>query len=147
LILQCELKVFNYTKKEKSIYIIYIMLKWVKELILSTIILLILDFIYISVNMRAFEEQIALIQRVVMQVRIEGAIICYLLLIFGLNYFIISRNRPVLDAFLFGFVIYGVYDSTNYAMLKKWSPYLAIMDALWGGTLMALTTLITYSVL
>ena len=64
-----------------------------------------------------------------------------------MNYFIISRNLPVLDAFLFGFVIYGVYDSTNYAMLKKWSPYLAIMDALWGGTLMALTTLITYSVL
>ena len=71
LILQYELKLFNYTKQiKKSIYIIYIMLKWVKELLLSTIVLLILDFIYISFNMRAFEEQIALIQRVVMHVRI-----------------------------------------------------------------------------
>jgi len=42
-------------------------------------------------------------------------------------------------------VIYGVYDSTTYALLKKWDLTLAITDTLWGGTLMGLTTAITYS--
>jgi uncharacterized membrane protein len=44
-------------------------------------------------------------------------------------------------------VIYGVYDATNYALLRKWNPYLSIIDTLWGGVLMATTTYITYSVL
>jgi uncharacterized membrane protein len=64
-----------------------------------------------------------------------------------LNYFIIKNNRSILEAFLFGLVIYGVYDSTNYAMLKKWNPYLAMMDTLWGGVLFATTTAVTYNVL
>jgi uncharacterized membrane protein len=66
-------------------------------------------------------------------------------LIAGLNYFIIQRNRSIPEAFFVGLVIYGVYDSTNYATLKKWEPSVAIMDTLWGGSLFALTTAITYS--
>jgi len=123
------------------------MLKWVKELLVSTIVLFILDYTYISINLRAFQDQITTVQRVVMQLKPEGAVICYILLIFALNYFIIKNNRSIMDAFALGLVIYGVYDSTNYAMLKKWNPYLAIMDTLWGGVLFATTTAITYNVL
>ena len=123
------------------------MLKWVKELLVSTIVLLILDFAYIGINLRAFQDQITTVQRVVMQLKPEGAVICYILLIFALNYFIIKNNRSIMEAFSLGLVIYGVYDSTNYAMLKKWNPYLAIMDTLWGGVLFATTTAVTYNVL
>ena len=123
------------------------MQKWISEVIVSCIVLIALDSIYLYLNLSSFSNLIASVQRVSLKLRIEGAIICYLLIIFGLNYFIIQRNRPTFEAFLLGFVIYGVYDSTNYATLKKWSPYLAIMDCLWGGTLFALTTMITYSIL
>ena len=123
------------------------MLKWVKELLVSTIVLFILDYTYISINLRAFQDQITTVQRVVMQLKPEGAVICYILLIFALNYFIIKNNRSIMDAFALGLVIYGVYDSTNYAMLKKWNPYLAMMDTLWGGVLFATTTAVTYNVL
>ena len=123
------------------------MLKWVKEIIVSTVVLLILDGGFLYLNMDKYKHQIASVQRVILQFKPEGALICYFLLIAGLNYFIIQRNRSLLEAFLLGFIIYGVYDSTNYASLKKWDPYLAIMDSLWGGTLFALTTFITYSVL
>jgi uncharacterized membrane protein len=54
------------------------------------------------------------------------------------------KRRPILDAFLFGLVIYGVYETTNIATFKKWSPFVAILDTLWGGVLMAATTFITY---
>jgi uncharacterized membrane protein len=123
------------------------MLKWVKEIIVSTVVLLILDGGFLYLNMDKYKHQIASVQRVILQFKPEGALICYFLLIAGLNYFIIQRNRSLLEAFLLGVIIYGVYDSTNYASLKKWDPYLAIMDSLWGGTLFALTTFITYSVL
>ena len=114
-----------------------------KNILISTVILLLLDAAFISINMNAFENQVALVQRVIMQVNPVGAVLCYFFLIFGLNYFIISKHRSVLEAFIFGLVIYGVYDTTNFAMFKKWDPYLAMMDTLWGGTLMATTTYLT----
>ena len=116
----------------------------IKKILISTIVLLILDFIYISVNMNKFQEQVITIQRVIMQIKPVGVFICYVALIFALYFFILRNKRPVYEAFLLGLVIYTVYDSTNYAMFKKWSPSLAIMDALWGGILFALTTHITY---
>jgi uncharacterized membrane protein len=121
------------------------MAKWIKEIIISSIAMLILDGAYIALNQRAFENQVASVQRVILQVNLVGAIICYFFLIFGLNYFIISKKRTLLDAFLFGLIIYAVYDSTNYALFKQWKPLLAIMDAIWGGLLFTLTTFITYS--
>lgn len=120
--------------------------RMIKVIAVSAVIMLILDFLFLYVNRRAFSEQIALVQRVVLQMNYSGALICYALLIFGLYYFILRQKRSIGEAFLFGLVIYGVYDSTNYAMLKRWSPSLALMDTLWGGTLMALTTYLTYEI-
>jgi uncharacterized membrane protein len=122
----------------------YKMRKFLREIIISTVTLLILDGVYIYANLRAFENQVIDVQRVVLQAKPLGFVICYLALIFGLNYFIISKNRSPFDAFLLGLVIYTVYDSTNYTLFKQWSPKLAIMDALWGGILFALATFITY---
>ena len=71
-----------------------------------------------------------------------GAAICYVFLIFGINYFIINPRKSVYDAFLFGIVIYGVFETTNYAILKNWSIFSVLLDTLWGGVLFALTTYI-----
>ena len=116
-----------------------------KKLLVLTVLLIAIDAVYLNLTMKMFSEQIIKIQRVVMIFKPEGAIICYLALVLGLYYFIIQPKRPPFDAFLFGLVIYAVYDSTNYATLKKWSPYLATMDTLWGGTLFYLTTYLTYA--
>lgn len=120
------------------------MLKSVREVLISIVALLVLDSIYIYLTHKIFADQIVNIQRVVMTLKPLGAVVCYALLIAGLNYFIIQRNRSIPEAFFLGLVIYGVYDSTNYATLKKWEPSVAIMDTLWGGSLFALTTAITY---
>lgn len=120
-------------------------MKQVHRILLSAAVLLALDFIYLSFNKGAFETQIVQIQRVVMQVKLVPAMICYLLLILGLNYFILSRHRPVYEAVLLGIIIYGVFDSTNYALFKKWDWKLAVMDGLWGGVLLGLTTFIVYN--
>uniref|UniRef100_A0A6C0L6Z9 DUF2177 family protein n=1 Tax=viral metagenome TaxID=1070528 RepID=A0A6C0L6Z9_9ZZZZ len=120
------------------------MLKSVREVLISIVALLVLDGIYIYLTHKIFADQIVNVQRVVMTLKPMGALVCYILLIAGLNYFIIQRNRSIPEAFFLGLVIYGVYDSTNYATLKKWEANVAIMDTLWGGSLFALTTAITY---
>jgi uncharacterized membrane protein len=43
------------------------------------------------------------------------------------------------EAFLLGIVIYGVYETTNYALFKNWSILTVFMDTLWGGILFAST--------
>ena len=120
--------------------------KIIKNIAAITVILLALDFMYITATRNMFEIQIADVQRVALQIRPLGAVLCYLLLVIGLYYFIVREHRPVFDAFLLGLVIYGVYETTSYALLKKWKWNIVLMDTLWGGILFALTTLITYKV-
>ena len=117
-----------------------------RYLIISTIVLLCLDAVYLTLNKKKLADEIAQVQRVILQVRWIGVILCYLLIIVGINYFILQQNKSVPEAFLLGIVIYGVYDTTNYATLKRWSESLAITDTLWGGTLFALTTYFTYQI-
>ena len=107
--------------------------------------MLILDAIYLNFSKNIFADMVVSIQRVVMKVKILPAILCYLLLIFGLNYFILDQKRSVLDAFLLGFIIYGVFDTTNMAIFKKYKWNVGLMDALWGGILFSLVTSIVYA--
>jgi uncharacterized membrane protein len=86
-----------------------------------------------------FNKQIQDIQGTPIKMNFFAALICYLFLITGLNYFIIEPKRSVSDAFLFGIIIYGVFETTNWALFTKWSPLTVIMDTLWGGILFALT--------
>jgi len=121
-----------------------ILQKSIRKIIISIIVLLILDGIFIFLTKKMFSDQIINVQRVIMQLRPLGAVVCYILLIGVLQYFIISKNRSPLEAFILGFAIYGVYESTNYATLKKWTGELAILDTFWGGSLFGLTTYFTY---
>jgi len=120
--------------------------KILKNVAAITVILLALDFMYISATRNMFEIQIADVQRVALQMRPLGGVLCYILLVIGLYYFIIREHRPIFDAFLLGLVIYGVYETTSYALLKKWKWNIVLMDTLWGGILFALTTFIAYKV-
>ena len=111
-------------------------------MLISAIVLIIIDAIYLNLIKGYFEKQIQFIQGAKPQIKYMGVVACYLFLIIGLNYFIIKPKKSVSDAFLFGLVVYGVYETTNYALFNKWSIYTVIMDTLWGGILFALTTYI-----
>ena len=111
-------------------------------LLISAIVFVCLDFFYLNLMKGYFDKQIKAIQGTKIQMNLLAVILCYIFLIFGLNYFIIKPKRSVSDAFLFGLVIYGVYETTNWALFSKWSPITVIMDTLWGGILFALTTYI-----
>lgn len=111
-------------------------------MLISAIVFISIDFIYLNVMKDYFNKQIQDIQGSKIELNFLGAALCYIFLIYGLNYFIIKPRKTVSEAFLLGLVIYGVYETTNYAMFKKWSIITVIMDTLWGGLLFASTTYI-----
>lgn len=116
-------------------------------LFVSGIILILLDAVFLYFNRATFEIQIADVQRVIIQPKYLGFILCYILLICGLYFFILRTRRPVWEAILLGILIYGVYETTNYGTLKKWRLKTMVTDTLWGGALFGLTTNFTYGIL
>ena len=111
-------------------------------LLISAIVLILIDSVYLNVMKGYFDNQVKSVQGSPMKINYLGAALCYIFLIVGLNYFIIKPRKSVSDAFLLGIIIYGVYETTSYALLKNWSILTVIIDTLWGGLLFAATTYI-----
>ena len=109
--------------------------------------MLVLDAIYLTVFSDFFNGIVTKVQGSKIKFNVLGAILCYIFLIFGLNYFIIRHRKPLIDAFILGVVIYGVYETTTYALLNDWSPMAVAIDTFWGGILFTLTTYFTYTLL
>lgn len=114
------------------------------KLFVTTIVFVILDSIYLNLSKDYFSNQIKLVQGIPIKINYLATLLCYIFLIFGINYFIINPNRSIQDAFLLGLVIYGVFETTNMALFAKWSWTTVFIDILWGGILFALTTSIVY---
>ena len=108
--------------------------------LIASIIFVVLDGFFINLINPAFSSQIAAIQGSAMKPNIIAIAVTYVFLLFGLNYFVLRKHMEPKDAFLFGLVIYAVYEFTNLATFSKWSLYLSIIDTLWGGTLFGVTT-------
>ena len=105
-------------------------------------ILVAVDSIYLYIIKDYFQNQIQIIQQTPVKINYLGAAICYFFLAIGLNYFIIQPKKTMWEAFLLGLVIYGVYESTNYALFSKWAFTTVAIDTLWGGALFAISTYI-----
>jgi len=108
--------------------------------LIASIIFVVLDGFFINLINPAFSSQIAAIQGSAMKPNIIAIAVTYVFLLFSLNYFVLRKHMEPKDAFLFGLVIYAVYEFTNLATFSKWSLYLSIIDTLWGGTLFGVTT-------
>ena len=110
--------------------------------LLSAILFVVIDFLYLNLIKNYFANQVKIVQGSPLKVNLLGTLLCYIFLIFGINYFIISSKKTAYEAFLLGLLIYGVYETTNYALFSKWSILTVIMDTLWGGVLFALVAFI-----
>ena len=111
-----------------------------KNLLLLGIIFILVDagFLYLMSN--NFQSMIKKIQGSPLSMKIIPTIACYLFLISSLYYFIIYKKGSLFDAFLLGFFIYGVYETTNIAIFKDWNIYVGLIDLTWGGFLFLITT-------
>lgn len=85
-----------------------------------------------------------------MEARIIPAVLCFLILAFGLVYFVLDRIRDdhiVEDSFryggVFGAVVYGVFDLTNYAIFTEYTAGTVFIDMAWGAILASIVSMIT----
>lgn len=116
------------------------------QYLISAIIFVILDGTYLNLVKGYFNKQVKSIQGSDIQINIVATGLVYVVLIYGLNYFIIRRNKSVQEAAALGFFTYAVYELTNYALFKNWSIFTVIIDTLWGTVLFGLTTAIVYKI-
>lgn len=79
---------------------------------------------------------------------IWAAVVVYLLIPLGIVVFVLPllpAQGFVLPALgyglLYGLVLYGVFDMTNYALLVNYSLKMAVVDICWGGFLNSVATL------
>lgn len=80
-----------------------------------------------------------------------AALIFYLIFIAGLIVFVITPAlekkmwaQALLSGAFFGLVTYATYDLTNLATVKDWPLIITIVDLIWGMTLSASVSVITY---
>lgn len=112
-----------------------------KQSIIATLVLLFADFLWIGLYMgKQYQSQVRTIQGTDLKANPVFIILAYLLMVVGLNVFVlpnIRKGHELVDSLkyglTFGIILYGVYDFTSGAVLKKWNKKLAIIDILWGG--------------
>jgi len=77
-----------------------------------------------------------------------SAVITWILIISGIYFFVIPRSidqsscNTFLCGALFGAILYGLYETTNYAVIYEWSFLMVLVDIMWGSFLCGVTTLL-----
>lgn len=80
-----------------------------------------------------------------------AALLFYFIFIVGIVLFIVqpalekqSWSYALLMGALFGLITYATYDLTNLATLKNWPVLVTVVDLLWGTTLSASVSVVSY---
>jgi len=92
-----------------------------------------------------YNEQLKAFSRTV---RVWSALAAWILIASGIMLFVLPLSTTLKTAALygaaFGFILYGVYDFTNYAILKQYTPLMTLVDLLWGTTLCTISSLFAF---
>ena len=108
---------------------------------LGALAFMVLDGVWLGLLMKGFyRAQLAPIVRLAdggIAPNWPAALVVYALLGAGIALFVIPRALTVSAAAaygaLFGLVVYGVYDFTNYSTLRQWPFVLTLADVAWGA--------------
>ena len=112
----------------------------IKFAALGAVAFMVLDGLWLGLLMKNFyRDQLAPIVRLAnggIAPNWPAAVVVYALLGTGIALFVIPHASTVPLAAargaLFGLVVYGVYDFTNYSTLQQWPLVLALADVAWG---------------
>jgi len=115
---------------------------------------MVLDGVWLGLLMKNFyREQLAPILRLSdggMAPNWPAAFVVYVLLGTGIALFVMPRATTISSAAgygaLFGLVVYGVYDFTNYSTLRQWPFALTLVDVAWGTLASAAAALVMWIV-
>ena len=111
-----------------------------KKQLIPIFVLLTLDYAWLHFYMKhRYIDLVKIIQKSKMNVKIIPALFAYLFMIIGLLNFVLpnikkgSLQSYFQYGFLFGVILYGVYNFTCAAVFNNWDITILIQDILWGG--------------
>jgi uncharacterized membrane protein len=103
-----------------------------KDFLLLAFIILLLDLLWLNfVVKKSWKNNVRNVQKSELDVKVHYAIICYIFIILGV--YIFADN--LYKSFMFGFIVYAIFNLTNLAIFKDYSLKTAIIDTFWGGFL------------
>lgn len=120
-----------------------------REILLIMITFITLDIIWFSISVNPiYKPTILNIQKEPLEMKLLGGLFAWLLLAIGLYVFVLPVSTNLTNALmygaLYGFIVYGVYNGTNYAILRNYDLKVSFADLLWGIVVSTLTAGITY---
>ena len=129
--------------------------KFIVKFMISLLVIAIIDIPVLSQIMYPmWKKMIFNIQKKKLVINKLYAFVAYLLLALSISIFSIPHIRKteiIKDSIfyggLLGIIIYGIFDFTNLALLKKYNLKVGIIDTLWGGLLLSLSSYITKIIL
>lgn len=119
------------------------------KILLIMITFIILDIIWFSISVKPiYEPTIQNIQKEPLQMKLLGGLFAWLLLAVGVYVFVLPLSQNINDAMkygaLYGLIVYGIYNGTNYAILNNYDMKVSVADLTWGITVSAITSAIAY---
>ena len=125
--------------------------------IIILVLLLVIDIPMITkINSKMYQTQLNRINKDSKSnksAQLISALICYLLLALAIYIFIVSPEKEksiksshfdiIKKGMLLGFIIYGIYNSTNRATINEFGTKESIMDTLWGSILIGFVSFIS----
>ena len=93
-----------------------------------------LDGLFLFLNKDRFGKLISDVQGSAVQLNYLSTALQYVIATICYTNFI-KKDDPIWKAGLLGFCVHGIYDTTNYAVFKKYNLGTALLDTLWGATL------------
>lgn len=127
-------------------------ISWLKALVIGYGAMVVLDCLWIGILMRDYYRTslrhfLATTDGSI-HFNIWAALGVWFLLTVGLLFFVVPKAAPlgIITTFfwgaLYGLVVYGVYEGTNFAVLRGWPFALVLRDVAWGMILNAIVAVI-----
>ena len=116
------------------------MFKLLKGVLITFGLLLIIDAIYLFAIKSKFNTLVKNIQFANINLKIYGAILCYLCIATIIHYFIIFKKESIKTAAILGMLVYGVFNFINLTIFNNWDLMMTLMNIIWGGILFATVT-------
>ena len=138
-----------------------------KNIISITILIILFDTLYLGVNTvyktknitdlfnfekgkNIYLKNINNIQKEKTKLKTIPTILCYIITILILNYYVIEKagkekkeiSEAVKEAFFLGILIYGLFGLSFYSIMNKWKLSNVIIETLYGGIVFAAITFI-----
>ncbi len=123
---------------------------FLKSLLISIVLTIGFDMVWLGFAAKSFyDRELAMFERTF---RLTPAVLIYLIIPLGVVLFVLPKSnghpmQALMWGALYGFILYGVYDLTNFAIFSKWTISMTVIDMLWGAFLCGMVSFLTITFL